>query len=80
MMETTQLLESLRSQEVQITFTKADGSTRIMRATLQSDLLPNTNAADRSNSEPNPLVLKVWDLDKSAWRSVRVDRIQEFKL
>lgn len=79
-MDTTQLLESLRSQAVQITFTKADGTTRIMRATLQAELLPNVHAAERSNREPNPQVLKVWDLEKSAWRSVRVDRIQEFKL
>lgn len=39
------LLEQLRSQVVQITFNKADGSMRVMNATLQSEHLPETQSA-----------------------------------
>jgi hypothetical protein len=74
-LDITQLLNQLHNQAVHIHFTKADGTSRIMRATLQAHMLPERMTT--SHAKPNPQVLKVWDMDKQAWRSVRLDRIQE---
>jgi hypothetical protein len=72
---TAELKDQLRNAIMKITFTKVDGSTRIMNATLQESYLPKTEAPGATKPAPDNLV-RVWDLDKQDWRSVRVDRIQ----
>lgn len=72
------LLTQLRSQVVQITFTKADGSTRVMNATLQEQYLPETQSTISGSGSTQ--VVKVWDTDINEWRSVRLDRVQDIQL
>jgi hypothetical protein len=75
-LDITQLLTQLNSQIVEIHFTKADGTPRIMKATLQPHMLP-----ERSNTTGNKThtdqVIRVWDTEKAAWRSIRINSIQE---
>jgi len=62
-----------------VTFEKTDGSMREMNATLQSSYLPEVK--EQSTKKPrkeNPNVVAVWDVDKDAWRSFRIDSIKEF--
>jgi len=62
-----------------VTFEKTDGSLREMNATLQPSYLPEVN--EKSTKKPrkeNPNVVAVWDVDKDAWRSFRIDSIKEF--
>lgn len=70
----------LREGEVNVKFVKKDGSERDMRCTLKADLLPEQTDLEEQvqKKTPNPDLLAVWDLDKNAWRSFRVDSIIGF--
>jgi hypothetical protein len=60
-----------------VRFKKKDGTLRDMLCTLNSDLIPSSydDDATRQTRRPNPDVLAVWDLEKEAWRSFRLDSI-----
>jgi hypothetical protein len=48
-----------------------------MRCTLRDDIVPKVEP--KENSKPrkiNENVLSVWDIDKSDWRSFRVESVQ----
>lgn len=71
---------ALYSGELDVKFIKKDGSERSMRCTLKPDLLPAQTDIEETvqKKAPNPDVLKVWDLEKDAWRSFRFDSIIGF--
>ena len=49
-----------------------------MRCTLKEDMLPEPVASDAEinrNRAPNDSVQVVWDLEKTGWRSFRVDSV-----
>lgn len=74
-----QLQSDLRNGIYTIVFEKLNGEIREMRCTLQSEYLPQllTEAADEVVPRAeNPDVIAVWDLDKDAWRSMRLANIQ----
>jgi hypothetical protein len=81
--DTFQLLrEALHAHVVQVQFLKSDGSVRIMQATLREAHLP-TQSVTASHATPrvsSPHVCRVWDLDKQAWRSFRMDSIQSWQI
>jgi hypothetical protein len=76
-------LTMLRDNICVVTFTKRDGTERIMRCTLKSDLLPAPVATKPTTEvkvrKTNPDTLAVWDLDKNAWRGFSVEQIKEIK-
>ena len=83
----------LNKQEITVRFTKADGTDRDMKCTLNYDLIPlsppksNTSRVDglvtesakpkKEPKEPDPAVIKVYDLEAQAWRSFRMDRLKK---
>jgi hypothetical protein len=84
----------LNKQEITVKFTKADGTDRDMRCTLNWDLIPPqpqkltalpvdgivTESAKKPRKEPkepDPAVIKVYDLEAQAWRSFRMDRLKK---
>ena len=77
----------LNQQEITVSFTKADGTDRDMRCTLNWDLIPAqhvTGPVDGIVKEskapkkaPDPAVIKVYDLEAQAWRSFRMDRLKK---
>lgn len=70
------LKSHLKMGPVKVTFTKKDGSERVMNCSLQENVVvPHEKTTDRVKEE-NPEVIAVWDLDKSAWRSFRLDSIK----
>lgn len=73
------LLERLHAERMNITFTKSDGTIRHMHCSLHTELLPEMayKLEDDMNEEHRDYV-RVYDLDKAAWRTVRLDRIQDF--
>jgi len=79
----TSLLADLHTNVVTVTFTKKDGSERVMRCTLQEEFLPAQDVKDikegkvRNKTEE---VVSVWDLEKEAWRSFRLDSITAVKV
>lgn len=77
----------LQKDEITVTFVKADGTDREMRCTLNPDKLPPVPVAtgpvdgivkeSRERKKPDEHSLRVFDLDKSEWRSFRFDRLKK---
>lgn len=64
------LKDVLRKQTVTITFTKKDGTERVMRCTLDPAKLPvqeNTNST--TNRKVSTETMAVFDIDAQGWRS-----------
>lgn len=71
------LKSHLRMGPVKVTFTKKDGTERVMNCSLQENVVvPHEKTTDRVK-EDNPETLAVWDIDKKAWRSFRLDSIKQ---
>lgn len=68
----------LKEGVVTVEFIKSDGTNRVLRCTLQPVLLPQQPLveSDRKSRRENAATLAVWDLDGSAWRSFRLDRVR----
>ena len=69
----------LKSDVANVTFTKSDGSERVMKCTLVDEYIPNTDERT-STRAVNESVLPVWDLDKNAWRSFRIDSVKAIQV
>jgi len=83
----------LNKQEITVRFTKADGTERDMKCTLNWDLIPakefkttlgpvdgivkESTKSRHTPKEPDPAVIKVFDLEAQAWRSFRMDRLKK---
>jgi hypothetical protein len=66
----------LRQGNATVTFTKRDGTERVMKCTLQeSTIVPYERKTNRIPT-PNDEVLPVWDLEASAWRSIPIDGVK----
>jgi len=66
------LIKNLQKQVMKVTFTKVNGEERVMECTLQEHMIPET---DPANHKENKEVLPVFDIDKGAWRSFRLDSV-----
>lgn len=66
----------LRSNDANVTFTKKDGTKRVMHCTLREGIaIPHEKKTDRVK-EPVDHILSVWDLVAEAWRSINIDTIE----
>jgi hypothetical protein len=70
-MDRAEVVKLLLENICEISFTKADGTQRLMVGTLIEDYLEKT--AGESVRPDNVVVL--WDLEKDTWRSFRLDRL-----
>lgn len=71
------LRENLQDHVCVVSFVKVNGEHRQMRCTLRDDIVPKVEP--KENSKPrkiNENVLSVWDIDKSDWRSFRIESVQ----
>ena len=68
------LVNLLKKGIVEVVFMKKDSTIRRMLCTLHSSKLPELKG---SNHKRNKEVIPVWDLEKEAWRSFRIDSIIE---
>ena len=73
-----EILSKLHEGEVTVTFTKADGSERVMRCSLNESLLPPATPSEGEAKERkvNLAAIPVFDLDVQGWRSFRVDSVK----
>jgi hypothetical protein len=69
------LIGVLKQQEVEILFTKKDGTERKMRCTLKDEDIPAVEKKTDRTKTLNEEVLPVYDLDAQGWRSFRLDSI-----
>lgn len=69
------LQSMLRLGPVNVVFLKTDGTEREMKCTLQEGVVvPHVKTTERVKEE-NLETLAVWDIEKKAWRSFRLDSI-----
>jgi len=77
------LMHLLKSGVVTVTFKKKDDTVRKMICTLSEEYLPEleegTEGEVKRTKKENPNTLPVWDLEKLAWRSFRVDSVVEYE-
>jgi len=78
-----ELTKLLKERVVTIKFKKKDDSVRKMICTLSEDYLPEPEdvieGQEKKKKKENPNTLPVWDLEKLAWRSFRVDSVVEYE-
>lgn len=68
----------LRESDCLVTFTKVDGTERKLRCTLREGIgEPTLGTSTRPSNEA---VVNVWDLDKSGWRSFRVENVKDIEV
>lgn len=82
MYDRDRLLTDLRSNVIEVHFTKTNGESRVMRCTLLTRLLPESyiNSSDEQNQErnfhqQNANVIACWDVQAGGWRSFRIDSV-----
>lgn len=67
----------LTVQPATITFTKKDGTERVMNCTLRGDMLPVVEIKeDKTPRKQNDSVLSVYDIDAQGWRSFTVNAVK----
>lgn len=71
------LSTNLKTAEANIKFVKKDGTVRVMKCTLQPDVVvPYEKKTDRTKEAKDDL-LPVWDLEADAWRTINLKTITE---
>ena len=75
MIERDFLINELRNGNVKVTFTKLDGTERVMLCTLQESVVVPYERKTERVKQVNEDTLPVWDLDNDAWRSFKLSSI-----
>jgi len=70
----------LKINPITITFTKKDGTERVMKCTLDPKLLPKVESKivteDKKPRKENTTSMRVFDLEKNEWRSFTIKSIK----
>ena len=69
------LAEALREAPMTVTFTKRDGSERVMQCTLEASKLVPYEKKTETTKVSSDTNLAVWDTEANAWRSIVIDSI-----
>ena len=81
-----ELVEMLGKEIVDVTFQKLSGDDRTMKCTLIPSMLPPAQRDDKlsqtkiRNLEDKTLVVWAIDIEPSAWRSFRYDRVKKVEV
>tara|TARA_B100000131_G_scaffold321617_1_gene372891 strand:- start:18396 stop:18695 length:300 start_codon:yes stop_codon:yes gene_type:complete len=77
------MMEDLKLATCRVIFKKVNGEERDMVCTLKEDVLPPAKKDDpisqKKIRELNKEVIAVWDINKEAWRSFRVENVTTFE-
>jgi hypothetical protein len=65
----------LSESTITVTFTKKDGTSRVMKCTKQQDLIPSEKQPKGTGSTPTGDAVAVFDLDVQDWRSFNTSNI-----
>lgn len=74
-----QLQSILREEVATVTFTKTDGSERVMKCTLDPSYIPPVivdESKPKKERKENPDLILVWDTENSGWRSFKLSSIK----
>lgn len=88
-MKIKDIIDDLADGQVEITFTKVDGTTSVLRGTLDPDLILEDQGKTAAQTTERyktllaehdyPDTIAVYDLDKGNWRSFHPDRVTKVK-
>ena len=65
----------LSESTITVTFTKKDGTSRVMKCTKQSDLIPADKQPKGTGATPTGDAVAAFDLEKQEWRSFNTSNI-----
>ena len=69
------------TNRAEITFTKKDGTERIMICTTEASSIPeDKQPVNESTLKGNTDILRVYDLENEGWRSFRIDSVKSFTI
>lgn len=77
------IIDQLRSNVLQVTFSKVNGEERIMPCTLQADYMPEILESKINQVDDfsvNKSVVRAFAIDKQSWRSFRVDNVKAIEV
>lgn len=76
-----EIINLLKERTCEVVFVKKDGTERTMLCTLQDSVIKNylTESASSSTRKKSDEVIAVLDMEKTAWRSFRVDSVISIK-
>lgn len=75
------IVEQLKSNILQVTFTKVNGEERVMPCTLLPELLPTREQGETAAAlAVNNSVVRAFAIDKQAWRSFRVENVTQVEV
>jgi hypothetical protein len=74
-----ELMEMLKNQVVEVTFTKLNGDERVMPCTLQELYLPPRKEGT-AEKKSNDKVVSVWAMEANGFRSFHYDRVKAAKV
>lgn len=77
MMTKTEILNMLSENDLEITFTKKDGTERVLKCTNN---IPEDKKPKTINHQYSQDVVDVFDTEKHDWRSFRLDSVKEIKV
>jgi hypothetical protein len=76
MIERKQIIDQLQKGAVRVVFKKQDGTEREMICTLSAELIPKNEIEKlQTKRKFSETALRVWDLDKMAWRSFIIESL-----
>ena len=60
--------------QTEVTFTKQDGTVRVLLATNHNEMIPAEHTPKGTASE-NPEIVRTFDIENQGWRSFRIDSV-----
>jgi hypothetical protein len=76
-----EILDLLHQNDCEVTFTKVDGSVRVMPCTLRTAAMPARDVEKFHSTRPlNETVISAFCLDKNEWRSFRVANVTNVRV
>lgn len=74
------LRDSLQKGIVTVTFTKKDGSERVMKCTLSENFITQKDLPKGNTRASNAETIAVYDVDVLGWRSFRIDSVKSITI
>ena len=69
------LIGVLKTNKVQVIFTKSDGTERTMNSTLREDIAVPYERKTEKVKVQNLDIVPCWDIDKGEWRSFKISSL-----
>ena len=79
-MDKQTLKDLLKRKVLKVSFKKKDGTERIMKCTLLADMVPIYEKKTERTKPENENALAVWDLEKDAFRSFKLDSVIDYSV